>query len=110
MTIQRLDHVGVVVDDLAAAVAFFVELGLDVQDEGSESVEGQWVDRVVGLENVRVEVDFVRTPDGRGRLELTRFHTPKAVSAQCAFPSSSTERTTRARHRCLRLRYCANNS
>ena len=80
MTIQRMDHVGVVVDDLAAAVAFFVELGLKVQDEGSGSVEGRWVDRVVGLEGVRVDVVFVQTPDGHGRLELTKFHAPTAVS------------------------------
>ena len=55
-----MDHVGVVVDDLEAAVAFFVELGLEVQDEGSRSVDGRWVDRVVGLEGVRVEVVYGR--------------------------------------------------
>jgi catechol 2,3-dioxygenase-like lactoylglutathione lyase family enzyme len=84
--IQRMDHVGVVVDDLAAAVAFFVELGLEVQDEGS--VEGQWVDRVVGLEGVRVDIVFVRTPDGHGRLELTKFHAPRAVSAESTAPNT----------------------
>lgn len=88
MAIQRMDHVGVVVDDLAAAVAFFVTLGLEVQDEGSTSVEGRWVDRVVGLEGVRVEVVFVRTPDGHGRLELTKFHEPTAVSAESTAPNT----------------------
>jgi len=81
MTIQRMDHVGVVVDDLAAAVAFFMELGLEVEGEGPASVEGRWVDRVVGLEGVRVDIVFVRTPDGHGRLELTKFHAPRPFSA-----------------------------
>src|SRR5215218_10530457 len=80
MTIQRMDHVGVVVDDLAAAIAFFVELGMEL--EGEMPVEGRWVDRVVGLDNVRVDIAMVRTPDGHSRLELTRFHTPVAVRAE----------------------------
>lgn len=74
VTIQRMDHVGVVVDDLAAATAFFVELGLELQ--GEAAVEGGWVDRVVGLEGVRAEIAMVQTPDGNGRLELTKFHSP----------------------------------
>jgi catechol 2,3-dioxygenase-like lactoylglutathione lyase family enzyme len=74
MTIQRMEHVGIVVDDLAAATVFFVELGLKLQGEGP--VEGGWVDRVVGLEGVRAEIAMVETPDGHGRLELTKFHTP----------------------------------
>ena len=74
MTIQRMEHVGIVVDDLAAATQFFVELGLELQGEGP--VEGAWVDRVVGLEGVRADIAFVQTPDGHGRLELTKFHTP----------------------------------
>jgi catechol 2,3-dioxygenase-like lactoylglutathione lyase family enzyme len=69
-----MDHVGIVVDDLAAAMAFFVELGLELQGEGP--VEGGWVDRVVGLEGVRAEIAMMETPDGHGRLELTKFHTP----------------------------------
>jgi catechol 2,3-dioxygenase-like lactoylglutathione lyase family enzyme len=69
-----MDHVGIVVDDLAAATAFFVELGLTLQGEGS--VEGRVVDRVVGLEGVRAELAMVETPDGHGRLELTKFHAP----------------------------------
>jgi hypothetical protein len=72
MTIQRMKNVGVVVDDLAAATAFFLELGLVL--EGEAPVEGPWVDRVVGLDSVRVDVAMVRTPDGHGRLELMKFH------------------------------------
>jgi catechol 2,3-dioxygenase-like lactoylglutathione lyase family enzyme len=74
MTIQRMDHVGIVVDDLADAVAFFVELGLKLQ--GEAPVEGDWVDRVVGLEGIRAQIAMLRTPDGHGRLELAKFHTP----------------------------------
>jgi catechol 2,3-dioxygenase-like lactoylglutathione lyase family enzyme len=74
MAIQRMDHVGIVVDDLGAAKAFFAELGLGLQGEGS--VEGGWVDRVVGLDGVRVDYAMVETPDGHGRLELIRFHAP----------------------------------
>src|SRR3954452_14922251 len=74
MTILRMDHVGIVVDDLAAATAFFVELGLELQGEGS--VEGGSVDRVVGLEGVRSEIAMLETPDGHGRLELSKFHAP----------------------------------
>jgi catechol 2,3-dioxygenase-like lactoylglutathione lyase family enzyme len=74
MTIQRMDHVGIEVDDLAAATEFFAELGLVLQGEGS--VEGRWVDRVVGLEGVRAEIAMMQTPDGNGRLELAKFHSP----------------------------------
>ena len=74
MTIQRMDHVGVVVDDLAAATEFFVELGLELLGEGS--VEGRWVDRIVGLDGVRTDVAMMQTPDGNGRLELIKFHSP----------------------------------
>jgi catechol 2,3-dioxygenase-like lactoylglutathione lyase family enzyme len=80
MTILRMDHVGIVVDDLKAAIAFFVELGMEL--EGEASVVGRWVDRVVGLDNVRVDIAMVRTPDGHGRLELTKFHTPTAASGE----------------------------
>jgi catechol 2,3-dioxygenase-like lactoylglutathione lyase family enzyme len=74
MTIRRMDHVGIVVEDLAAARAFFVELGLELQ--GEASVEGGWVDRVVGLEGVRAEIAMMETPDGHARLELSKFHAP----------------------------------
>src|ERR687891_1204629 len=77
MTIQRMENVGIVVDDLKAATAFFVELGLEL--EGEAPVEGRWVDRIVGLNDVRQNVAMLRTPDGRGRLELTQFHHPKAI-------------------------------
>jgi len=80
MAILRMDNVGVVVDDLEAATAFFVELGLEL--EGETPVEGRWVDRVVGLDDVRVDIAMLRTPDGHSRLELTKFHRPKAVSAE----------------------------
>ena len=76
MAIRRMDHVGIVVDDLAAATRFFVELGLEVQGEGP--VEGRWVDRVVGLDGVRADIAMLQTPDGHGRLELTKFHTPSS--------------------------------
>ncbi len=72
-----MDHVSVVVEDLPAAVEFFVRLGLQV--EGETGVEGSWVDAVVGLEGVRCDIAMVRTPDGHGRLELTKFHSPPAV-------------------------------
>ena len=74
--IQRMDHVGIVVDDLAAAIEFFVELGLELQ--GERSVEGSWVDRVVGLEGVRADIAMLKTPDGHGRVELAKFHAPPA--------------------------------
>ena len=77
MTIQRMDHVGIVVDDLADAVEFFVELGLELQ--GEAPVEGDWVDRIVGLEGIRAQIAMLQTPDGHGRLELTKFHTPSTV-------------------------------
>ena len=69
-----MDHVGVVVDDLAAATEFFVQLGLELQ--GETSVEGRWADRVVGLEGILVDMAMVQTPDGHGRLELIKFHSP----------------------------------
>jgi catechol 2,3-dioxygenase-like lactoylglutathione lyase family enzyme len=87
MTIQRMDHVGVVVDDLEAATAFFVELGMEL--DGETAVEGRWVDRVVRLDGVRVDIAMVRTPDGHGRLELTKFHTPTAVSAEPNAPANT---------------------
>jgi catechol 2,3-dioxygenase-like lactoylglutathione lyase family enzyme len=88
MTIQRMDHVGVVVDDLEAAVAFFVELGMERQGTGVGSIDGRWVDQVVGLEGVRVDIAFVRTPDGHSRLELTKFHAPEAVTAGSTAPNT----------------------
>jgi catechol 2,3-dioxygenase-like lactoylglutathione lyase family enzyme len=74
-----MDNVGIVVDDLAGAIAFFLELGLEL--DGETSVEGPWVDLVVGLDDVRAEIAMMRTPDGHGRIELSRFQAPPAVRA-----------------------------
>ncbi len=82
MTIKRLDHVSGVVDGLASAVAFFSALGMT--REGEMPVEGLWVDRVNGLEGVRVDIVMMRTPDGHGRLELTKFRNPKLVEVEPA--------------------------
>src|SRR3982751_2085567 len=82
MTIKRLDHVSVVVDDLEAAIAFFTALGLTI--EGKMPVEGPWVDRVNGIEGVRVDIVMMRTPDGHGKLELTKFRNPKLVEIEPA--------------------------
>nr|AIA13105.1 Glyoxalase-like domain protein [uncultured bacterium] len=88
MTIKRLDHSSVVVDDLAAAVAFFTTLGMAL--EGEASVEGPWVDRVNGIENVQVDIVMMRTPDGQGRLELTKFRNPQLVPIEPAIAPPNT--------------------
>jgi catechol 2,3-dioxygenase-like lactoylglutathione lyase family enzyme len=82
MTIKRLDHVSVVVDDLAAAVAFFSALGMTV--EGQAPIEGPWVDRVNGIEGIQVDIVMMQTPDGLGKLELTKFRHPKLVELEPA--------------------------
>jgi catechol 2,3-dioxygenase-like lactoylglutathione lyase family enzyme len=82
MTIKRLDHISVVVDDLAAATAFFTELGMT--KEGEMPVEGAWVDRVNGIEGVQVDIVMMQTPDGHGKLELTKFRNPKLVAIEPA--------------------------
>lgn len=87
MTIQRMDNVGIVVDDLAAATAFFLELGLEL--EGEATVEGAGVDRLVGLDGVRCDMAVVRTPDGHGRLELMKFHSPTAAGADSEAPANA---------------------
>jgi catechol 2,3-dioxygenase-like lactoylglutathione lyase family enzyme len=87
MTIQRMDHVGIVVDDLEAAIEFFVELGLELQGEGS--VEGRWVDRVVGLDGVRAEIAMLQTPDGHARLELSKFHSPASQGGNAHAPANT---------------------
>jgi catechol 2,3-dioxygenase-like lactoylglutathione lyase family enzyme len=87
MAIQRMDHVGIVVDDLAATTAFFVELGFSVQGEWSG--EGAWVDRVVGLEGVRTDCAMLETPDGHGRLELVKFVVPAARGGDGNAPSNT---------------------
>jgi catechol 2,3-dioxygenase-like lactoylglutathione lyase family enzyme len=78
MTVQRMDNVGIVVDDLPATIAFFRELGLEL--EGEAVVEGEWAGRVTGLGDQRVEIAMMRTPDGHSRLELSRFLEPPVVS------------------------------
>ena len=77
MALRRMDNVLIVVDDLAAATAFFVELGMEL--EGETTVEGPSVDRLIGLQNVRATLALMRTPDGHGRIELDKFHTPDAL-------------------------------
>ena len=88
MTIKRLDHVSVVVDDLAAAIAFFTALGMTL--EGEMPVEGPWVDRVNGLEGVQVDIVMMRTPDGHGRVELTKFRNPELVRPEPAIAPPNT--------------------
>src|SRR4051812_41804795 len=80
MTLLRMDNVLIVVDDLEAAKAFFAELGMEL--EGEATNEGPWVDSTVGLNDVRADLAMMRTPDGHGRVELTKFHTPPADRAE----------------------------
>jgi catechol 2,3-dioxygenase-like lactoylglutathione lyase family enzyme len=78
MALQRMDNVGIVVDDLAATIEFFRELGLEL--EGQATIEGDWAERVTGLRDMRVETAMMRTPDGHSRLEISHFLTPPAVA------------------------------
>ena len=78
MTVKRMDNVGIVVEDIDAAVEFFTELGLAL--EGRAPIEGQWADGVTGLQNMRVEIAMMKTPDGHSRLELSRFLAPKVIA------------------------------
>ncbi len=78
MALKRMDNVGIVVEDLETTIEFFCELGLEL--EGRATVEGEWAGRVTGLGNQRVEIAMMRTPDGHGRLELSRFLTPPPVA------------------------------
>src|ERR1700738_1202977 len=79
MPLRRMDNVGIVVDDLPATIAFFRELGLEL--EGQATVDGEWAGRVTGLGDQRVEIAMMRTPDGHSRIELSRFLTPPVVAA-----------------------------
>jgi catechol 2,3-dioxygenase-like lactoylglutathione lyase family enzyme len=88
MTIQRMDNVGIVVDDLEAAMAFFAELGMEV--DGQAQIEGLWADRTVGLDGVRSEIAMMRTPDGHSKLELMTYQTPAAVRATPENPPPNT--------------------
>ena len=83
-----MDHVSIIVDDLAAAISFFTTLGMTV--EGEMPVEGSWVDRLNGLEGVQVDITMMRTPDGHGRVELTKFRNPDLVEAEPANPPPNT--------------------
>ncbi len=78
MTLQRMDNVGIVVEDIDAAIAFFTELGLDL--EGRDAIEGEWAGRVTGLGDQRVEIAMMRTPDSHSRLEISRFLAPRVVA------------------------------
>jgi catechol 2,3-dioxygenase-like lactoylglutathione lyase family enzyme len=84
MTIERMDHVSVVVDDLPAAIIFFTTLGMSL--EGQAAVEGPSVDRLCGLEGVQADIAMMRTPDGHGRIELTKYRHPPLVAAEPAVP------------------------
>ncbi|MCW5889201.1 MAG: VOC family protein [bacterium] len=87
MTVKRLDNVGIVVEDLDAAVAFFTELGLEL--EGKAPIQGEWADGVTGLRDMRVEIAMMRTPDGHGRLELSRFLAPAVIADHRRAPVNS---------------------
>jgi catechol 2,3-dioxygenase-like lactoylglutathione lyase family enzyme len=80
MTLKRMDNVLIVVDDLEAAIAFFAELGMELMGQAPQ--EGPWVDGIVGLDGVRVDIAMMQTPDGHGRIELDKYHTPRAVRAE----------------------------
>ena len=87
MTVKRMDNVGIVVEDLDAAIEFFTELGLAL--EGRMPIEGEWAGRVTGVRGQRVEIAMMRTPDGHSRLELSRFDTPAVASDHRAAPVNS---------------------
>jgi catechol 2,3-dioxygenase-like lactoylglutathione lyase family enzyme len=87
MTVHRMDNVGIVVEDLDAAIAFFTELGLTL--EGRMPIEGEWAGRVTGLHGQRVEIAMLRTPDGHGRIELSRFDAPAIAGDHRRAPVNS---------------------
>jgi catechol 2,3-dioxygenase-like lactoylglutathione lyase family enzyme len=87
MTVERMDHVGIVVEDLPAATKFFVALGLEVLAEWSAA--GRWVERIIGLEDVRAENAMMQTPDGNSRLELIRFHSPPNAAGDPGAPANA---------------------
>ncbi|HEX2641164.1 MAG TPA: VOC family protein [Pyrinomonadaceae bacterium] len=88
MALKRMDNVGIVVQDLDAAVAFFTELGMEL--EGKAQIEGLWADRTVGLDGLRSDIAMMRTPDGHGKLELAKYHTPAALSSEPHNPPPNT--------------------
>ncbi|MEU9048676.1 MULTISPECIES: VOC family protein [unclassified Kitasatospora] len=88
MAIQRMDNVLIVVDDLEAVIAFFVELGMEL--EGKGPLEWRGAERVIGLEDVRQDIAMLRVPNGHGRVELAKFHRPKAITAEPKDPPANT--------------------
>lgn len=86
MGVRHFDHVGIVVDDLDAVTAFFLDLGFEL--EGARSIEGEWVDRVVGLDGVQVDMVMVGAPDGSGKLELSKFHAPSDQQGASPAPAN----------------------
>ena len=84
MTVKRMDNVGIVVEDIDAAIEFFTELGLEL--EGRAPIQGDWADGVTGLRDMRVEIAMMRTPDGHGRLEMSRFLAPPVVADHRSAP------------------------
>ncbi|GAA0367909.1 VOC family protein [Actinoallomurus spadix] len=88
MTIQRMDNVAIVVDDLDAAVAFFTELGMELENKAQ--IEGIWADQTVGLDGIRSEIAMMRIPDGHGKVELTKYHAPAAIGAEPENPPPNT--------------------
>ncbi|GGR36115.1 VOC family protein [Streptomyces roseolus] len=88
MTLHRMDNVGIVVEDLDAAVAFFTELGMTL--DGRAQIEGLFADQAVGLDGVRSEIAMLRTPDGHGKLELAQYHTPEAIADGSPHPPPNT--------------------
>ncbi|MCD9874948.1 VOC family protein [Streptomyces guryensis] len=88
MAIRRMDNVLIVVDDLEAVISFFVELGMELEGEGP--LEGRWAERVIGLDDVRQDVAMLRVPDGHGRVELAKFHRPRAITAEPKDASANT--------------------
>lgn len=87
MTVKRMDNVGIVVEDIDAAIKFFTELGLEL--EGRAPIEGEWADGVTGLREMRVEIAMMRTPDGHSRLEISKFHLPPAIADHRTAPVNS---------------------
>ena len=88
MTIQRMDNVLIVVEDIDTVISFFVELGMEL--EGRGPAEGPWVESVIGIDDVRQEIAMLRTPDGHGKVELAMFHTPKAIRSEPADAPANT--------------------
>jgi catechol 2,3-dioxygenase-like lactoylglutathione lyase family enzyme len=87
MTELRLEHVGIVVDDLAAAIEFFKAIGLEIEGEGS--VSGDWVDRIIGLDGAQSDLAILRTPDGQGKIELAQFKSPEYEGTPRSEPSNA---------------------